>query len=95
MASPTEAINASLQRLEKTKKSFLAGEANSLDAVLDAAHAVLVAGGRNVDNSSVVLDSGHEKPSDFLQRVMWAEVCRKISFKDPQPMRSSLSMKTC
>ena len=45
-----------------------------LQFMMNAAHAVLVAGGRNVDNSSVVSSSGHEKPSDFLQRVMWAEV---------------------
>lgn len=74
MASPTDAITASLQHLEKAKELYLAGGAKSADAVLDAAHAVLVAGGRNVDNSSVVSSSGHEKPSDFLQRVMWAEV---------------------
>ena len=74
MASPTEAITAGLHRLEKAKESFFAGDANSTEAVLDAARAILAAGEQDQNGSTVVLNTSHEKPSDFLQRVMWAEV---------------------
>jgi hypothetical protein len=84
MASSTEAINLGLQRLDKAKASYLAGDAKSTEAVLDAAQAILVAGGREYGRSSVGSDIDHEKPSDFLQRVMWAEV-RDIASSDRVP----------
>ena len=74
MASTTEAVALALQRLEEAKKPFLAGEANSTDAVLDAARAILLAGGREQDRALVSPSSKKEKASDFMQRVMWAEV---------------------
>ena len=74
MASSTEAITSSLQLLDEAKQSYLAGGANSTEAVLDAARAILVAGGQDPKASSVPSNTDHEKPSDFLQRVMWAEV---------------------
>jgi hypothetical protein len=74
MASPTEAINIGLQRLEEAKKLYAAGEANATEAILDAAKAILAAGRPDQSKASAVLNSDHEKPSDFLQRVMWAEV---------------------
>jgi hypothetical protein len=74
MVSLTEAIDAGLQRLEEAKKLYLAGEANATDAILDAAQAILAAGRPDQSKPSAVLNSDHEKPSDFLQRVMWAEV---------------------
>jgi hypothetical protein len=74
MASLTEAIDTGLQRLEEAKKLYLAGEANATEAILDAAQAILAAGRPDQSKPSAVLNSDHEKPSDFLQRVMWAEV---------------------
>ena len=73
MSSTTETVVLGLQRLEDAKKSFLAGEANSTEAVLDAARAILLAGGREQDKS-LASGSKKEKASDFMQRVMWAEV---------------------
>jgi hypothetical protein len=74
MASLTETIDTGLQRFEEAKKLYLAGEANATDAILDAAQAILAAGRPDQSKPSAVLNSDHEKPSDFLQRVMWAEV---------------------
>jgi hypothetical protein len=74
MASLTEAIDAGLQRFEEAKKLYLAGEANATEAILDAAQAILAAGRPDQSKPSAVLPSDHEKSSDFLQRVMWAEV---------------------
>jgi uncharacterized protein YgbK (DUF1537 family) len=83
MTSSTEAITQALQRLDKAKESYLVGEAKSTEAVLDAAQAILVAGGRGQGKSSAVSSTDNEKPSDFLQRVMWAEVrnavCQDLS----------------
>jgi hypothetical protein len=73
MSSATEAVALGLQRLEEAKKPFLAGEANSTEAVLDAARAILLAGGRGQDRA-LASGSKKEKASDFMQRVMWAEV---------------------
>lgn len=87
MASSSEAITSSLQLLDKAKQSYLADEAGSTTAVLDAARAILAAGGQAQNESTIVSTSSDEKPSDFLQRVMWAEVCDKtalsVSFGDP------------
>lgn len=69
MASSTEAITSSLQLLDEAKQSYLAGGANSTEAVLDAARAILVAGGEDPKASSVPSNTDHEKPSDFLQRA--------------------------
>jgi hypothetical protein len=74
MAKTTEAVALGLQRLEEAKKPFLAGEANSTEAVLDAARAILLAGGREQDKALASSNSKKEKASDFMQRVMWAEV---------------------
>jgi len=74
MLSTTESVALGLQRLEEAKKPFLAGEANSTEAVLDAARAILLAGGREQDTALVLSSSKKEKASDFVQRVMWAEV---------------------
>ena len=74
MASTNEAVALGLQRLEEAKKPFLAGEANSTEAVLDAARAILLAGGREQDKALTISNSKMEKASDFMQRVMWAEV---------------------
>jgi hypothetical protein len=74
MASSTEAITSSLQLLDEAKLSYLAGEAKSTEAVIDAARAILAAGGQDPKASSLSSNTDHEKPSDFLQRVMWAEV---------------------
>lgn len=86
MSSSSEAITSSLQLLDKAKQSYLAGEADSTAAVLDAARAILAAGGQDQKASSTVSSTSHEKPSDFLQRVMWAEVCDEtvisVSFGD-------------
>ena len=79
MASSTEAITQDLQRLDEAKQSYLAGEAKSTEAVLDAAQAILAAGGRGQGKSSAVSGTDNEKPSDFLQRVMWAEVSDIVS----------------
>lgn len=90
MASSTEAITSSLQLLDKAKQSYLAGEADSTAAILDAARAILAAGGQDQEGPSIVSSISHEKPSDFLQRVMWAEVCNEtvisVSFGDPRTM---------
>lgn len=74
MTPSTEAINLGLQRLDKARESYLAGEAKSTEAILDAARAILAAGVQNQNTSLIVSSADHEKPSDFLQRVMWAEV---------------------
>jgi hypothetical protein len=74
MASTNEAVALGLQRLEEAKKPFLAGEANSTEAVLDAARAILLAGGREQDRALASSGRKKEKASDFMQRVMWAEV---------------------
>jgi hypothetical protein len=74
MSPTTEAVTLGLQRLEEAKKPFLAGEANSTEAVLDAARAILLAGGREQDKALALSSSKKEKASDFMQRVMWAEV---------------------
>jgi hypothetical protein len=74
MVPPTEAINIGLQRLEEAKKLYVAGEANGTEAILDAAQAILAAGRSDQSKPSTISNLGHEKPSDFLQRVMWAEV---------------------
>lgn len=74
MASSSEAITSSLQLLDKAKQSYIAGEADSTAAVLDAARAILAAGEQDQKPSSIVSSATDEKPSDFLQRVMWAEV---------------------
>lgn len=71
MSLNTEALALGLQRLEEAKKPYLAGEADSTNAILDAARAILAAGEHDQVKSS---GSNNEKPSDFLQRVMWAEV---------------------
>jgi hypothetical protein len=42
--------------------------------MLDAAQAILAAGRSDQTKPSTVSNIDHEKPSDFLQRVMWAEV---------------------
>lgn len=74
MVFTIEAIALCLQRLEETKKPFFAGEANSIEAVLDAARSILLAGGREQDRALALSSSKKEKASDFVQRVMWAEV---------------------
>lgn len=74
MSSTTQAVALGLQRLEEAKKPFLAGDANSTEAVLDAARAILLAGGREQDRALASLGNRKEKASDFMQRVMWAEV---------------------
>jgi hypothetical protein len=79
MSSTTEAVALGLQRLEEAKKPFLAGEANSTEAVLDAARAILLAGGREQDRALASSSSKKEKASDFMQRVMWAEVSMLIT----------------
>lgn len=73
MSTPTDSIELGLQRLEEVKKSYVAGDAQSTKAILDAAQAILAAGGRHKE-SQVLPSTDGEKPSDFLQRVMWAEV---------------------
>lgn len=73
MVSSTNPVAVGLQRFEEARKSYFAGEANSTEAVLDAARGILAAGEQECPRQSS-LGSGHEKPSDFLQRVMWAEV---------------------
>jgi hypothetical protein len=67
MSSTTEAVALGLQRLEDARKP------NSTEAVLDAARAILLAGGREQDKA-LASGSKKEKASDFMQRVMWAEV---------------------
>lgn len=79
MSSIKEAFPLALQQFEKARGKYLAGEADSTEAVLDAARAILAAGGWNGETQPVSLASEHEKPSDFLQRVMWAEVSEKWS----------------
>lgn len=74
MPSPINPISFGLQRLEEAKRSYLAGEADSTEAILDAARAILIAGGGDLQKQPVALNGRDEKPSDFLQRVMWAEV---------------------
>lgn len=74
VSSTAEAVALGLQRLEAVKKPFLAGEANSTEAVLDAARAILLAGGRDQDRALAFSSNKEEKASDFVQRVMWAEV---------------------
>jgi hypothetical protein len=89
MSSTTEAVTLSLQRLEEAKTPFLAGEANSTEAVLDAARAILLAGGREQDKALALSSSKKKKASDFMQRVMWAEV----SFADGRsPIARSLTI---
>lgn len=75
MPSRLDPISLGLQRLEEAKHSYLAGDARSADAVLNAAQAILEAGGRSYPKRSVAAGDNKEKPSDFLQRVMWAQVC--------------------
>lgn len=70
MSPPSETIASALQRLELAKKAFEAGEKGSTDAVVDAARAIVAAGEKPIAPTG----SRDEKPSDFLQRVMWAEV---------------------
>lgn len=74
MSPTSEALASALQRLEEAKKAYHAGEADSTDAVLDAAQAIVAAGGRAQHTPSGQVGGKDEKPSDFLQRVMWAEV---------------------
>lgn len=78
MAPSTEQITSSLQRLEEAKKSYLAGESNATETVLDAAQAIVAAGRPDQIKSAAVRDNKHEKTSDFLQRVMWAEVSESL-----------------
>ena len=79
MASTNEAVALGLQSLEEAKKPFLAGEANSTESVLDAARAILLAGGREQDRALASSGRKKEKASDFMQRVMWAEVLKTLS----------------
>jgi hypothetical protein len=72
--SSTEAITSGLQRFEEATRSYRANEPNSTQAILDAARAILSAGGQERDKLPAPSVSRDEKPSDFLQRVMWAEV---------------------
>jgi len=67
MSPPSEAIASALQRLEEAKKAYQAGEADSTDAVLDAAQAIVAAGERAQDKPSTPAVSKDEKPSDFLR----------------------------
>lgn len=67
-------ITVSLQRLEEAKELYLSGAADSTEAVLDSAQAILTAGGRDHVKPTASSSIHHEKPSDFIQRVMWAEV---------------------
>lgn len=61
-----------LQRLEPAKQAYLNGESGAVDAVADAARAILDASGPAAAAPSH--GTPKEKPSDFLQRVFWAEV---------------------
>jgi hypothetical protein len=70
----TEAITSGLQRFEEATRSYRANEPNSTQAILDAARAILSAGGQERDKLPAPSVSRDEKPSDFLQRVMWVEV---------------------
>lgn len=78
MVAPTDDIILGLERLEQAKQHYLAGEPNSTEAVLDAARYILAAGG---EQNKQVASRGdqNEKPSDFLQRVMWAEVSSTVT----------------
>ena len=82
MSPPNEAIVLALQRLDEAKKQYLAGEAVSSDAVLDAAQAIIAAAGRDQDELPASSGDKNEKPSDFLQRVMWAEVSAVIEVSE-------------
>jgi superfamily I DNA/RNA helicase len=72
--SSTKAMILALQHFEEAKISYLANETDSTQAILDAARAILSAGGQDQDKQPASSVSRDEKPSDFLQRVMWAEV---------------------
>jgi hypothetical protein len=69
MLSP--ALSQALKRLDEAKAN-LNGTKDSLEAVVDAARAVVTEGAGFSKHKSA--PTSREKPSDFLQRVMWAEV---------------------
>lgn len=59
---PSPQLVALLQRIDRAKDACLADEHGALKALQDAARAILT--------------EESEKPSDFIQRVQWAEVGR-------------------
>lgn len=58
-------------------------------SICRSARAIIAAGGEDQERSKVVPRNDHEKPSDFLQRVMWAEV-RDVDAENMKSRRTCL-----